>query len=158
MGTTSYMGTDQSHCTFTFNFNRYDKNLSAVVQASRELSLWWCSARDYIWLTTLPGVWAESALWHLPWLLHCRCLWQPSKDFAATELWLLPSVTSLEFPFWEDCDCQLSNSGFLFMKRNTTFFCFQPAARFLHLVPCSTSYEKCSMPRNQLLGSEEIKI
>lgn len=152
------MGTEQNHCTFIFNFNRCDKNMRPVVQVSRELILCWCSAHDCTQLRTLSGAWAERALWHLPWLLHYRCLRQPSENFAAMELWLLPSVTSLEFSLWEDFDSQLGNSSFHFMKRNTTRFCFQPAVRYLHLVPCWTCYKKCWTLLNQLLGSEEIKI
>lgn len=66
-----------------------------------------------------------SALWHLPWLLDCTSV---SSFWPAARLFI---VTTL-------CDSERHYFNFHYMKKSTTLFGFQPAARYLHLVPCWT--------------------
>jgi len=100
----SYVVAEQSHCTFTLNFNRYDTNMRAVIQVRVEVRLCQCpvigrghSEKECEHKMPLsfgpsPGFWTATS--------HPSG-WQPSKNFACMRLWLLPSLTHSDLSFSE---------------------------------------------------------
>lgn len=103
------------------------KNTWAVVQVRAELSLCQRPAHDHGQQRTLGGVWAEKSL----------CPLAPPLA-SGLHIHLIPPASSQTFHCHNTLCQWASLFQFSLYEKSTTLFGFQPAARYLHLVPCWT--------------------